>query len=215
MSMLSLSRPLALALGLSLAALTAQSAAAQNEDATVQGDAPTADGLSMGQDPNGVGSTYTRETFDSWEMRCVKTETGEDPCQLYQLLKDAEGTSVAEISLFSLPEGGKAAAGATVIVPLETLLTGGLRFGIDEATPKVYPFTFCTQIGCVSRVGFTAEEIESFKKGGKGVMTIVPAVAPDEQVKLDVSLAGFTAAYEAVVENNASLPKPAAADAQE
>ena len=68
----------------------------------------------------------------------------------------------------------QAAAGATIIVPLETLLTAGLRFGIDAAEPKVYPFTFCAQIGCVARIGFTADELASFKKGAKGVLTIVP-----------------------------------------
>ena len=44
-------------------------------------------------------------TFEAWEQRCVRTEDGADPCQLYQLLKDADGNSVAEISMFSLPEG--------------------------------------------------------------------------------------------------------------
>jgi len=77
---------------------------------------------------------------------------------------------VAEISMFALPEGGQAMAGATVIVPLETLLTGNLTIAIDGTPPKVYPFTFCTQIGCIARIGFTAEEIGQFKKGAKAVL---------------------------------------------
>ncbi len=172
-------------------------------------DAAKADDLSMGQQPaDGIGSTYTKASFEQWEQRCVKTADGKDPCQLYQLLKDAQGTSVAEINMFSLPEGSKAAAGATVIAPLETLLTGGLRFAIDTAEPKIYPFTFCAQIGCVARIGFTPEELAAFKKGAKGVMTIVPAVAPKETVVLEVSLKGFTAGFDAVKASNEALPKP-------
>lgn len=171
-------------------------------------DAAATDNLSMGQPPaDGVGSTYTKETFESWEQRCVKTADGNDPCQLYQLLKDAEGTAVAEINMFSLPEGGQAAAGATIVVPLETLLTAGMRFAIDTAEPKVYPFTFCAQIGCVARIGFTADELAAFKKGSKGVLTIVPAVSPKDTVVLDVSLKGFTAGYDAVKASNDALPK--------
>ncbi|AWB50303.1 invasion associated locus B family protein [Gemmobacter aquarius] len=172
-------------------------------------EAPASDpALSMGTPPaDGVGSTYSKAAFDAWEQRCVKTADGNDPCQLYQLLKDAEGTSVAEINMFSLPEGNQAAAGATIIVPLETLLTAGLRFGIDTAEPKVYPFTFCAQIGCVARVGFTAEELAAFKKGAKGVLTIVPAVAPKNTVTVDVSLKGFTAGFDAVKVSNEALPK--------
>lgn len=204
MSLFSLSRsvPLALAFGLlAVAPVSAQ----ETTDAPAEGAAAPADGLSMGQAPaDGPGSTYVKESFNAWELRCIRVETGTEPCQLYQLLKDGQGTSVAEIGLFSLPEGGEAAAGATIIVPLETLLTAGLRLGVDAAQPKIYPFTFCSQIGCVARVGFTAAEVDSFRKGNKAVLTIVPAVAPDQTVALDVSLAGFTAGFQAVEANRAA-----------
>jgi invasion protein IalB len=145
-----------------------------------------------------VGQGYLAATFDQWEQRCEKTEDGKDPCQLFQLLKDADGNAVSEFSMFALPAGGKAAAGATVVVPLETLLTASLTIQIDTAEPKLYPYTFCTQVGCVARVGFTAEEVEQFKKGAKATVTVVPAAAPEASVSLDVSLKGFTAGYEAV-----------------
>ena len=205
MSVFSLPRSTSLALALGLTVFGGNIALAQETtQAPAEGTAPATtaaadEDLSMGQAPaDGPGSTYVKEAFNDWELRCVRVETGAEPCQLYQLLKDAQGTSVAEVGLFSLPEGGEAAAGATIIVPLETLLTAGLRLGVDGAQPKVYPFTFCSQVGCVARVGFTAEEVEGFRKGSKAVMTIVPAVAPDQTVALDISLAGFTAGFEAV-----------------
>ena len=189
----------ALILSAGFAALPAS--AQDTTEAPAEGTAAADTGLSMGTTDapaDGVGSTYVKETFDSWELRCVKSGREADPCQLYQLLKDGSGNSVAEIGMFTLPEGGEAVAGATIIAPLETLLTAGLRLGVDDAQPKVYPFTFCSQVGCVARVGFTAEEVEGFKKGGKATLTIVPAAAPDKTVALEVSLKGFTAGYEAV-----------------
>lgn len=182
----------------------------------VVGDAPVDDGLSMGaevaspsvpltQETAEVNDTYLLKSIDAWELRCVKTADGSDPCQLYQLLKDIEGNAVAEFSLFALPEGGQAAAGATVIAPLETLLTANMRLAIDGAEPKIYPFTFCASLGCVARVGFTAAEVAQFQKGANAVMTIVPAGAPDQKVDLNISLKGFTAGYDAV---KATLPKP-------
>ena len=207
MSVYTFHRPLALALMLGMAAAlpaVAQETAAPAEGTAAPAPAPDT-GLSMGQAPaDGVGSTYVKESFEAWELRCVKTESGNDPCQLYQLLKDADGNSVAEIGMFTLPEGGQAVAGATIIAPLETLLTAGLRLGVDEAQPKAYPFTFCSPIGCVARVGFTAEEVAAFKAGGKAVMTIVPAAAPDKTVVLEVSLKGFTAGYDATAASNAA-----------
>jgi invasion protein IalB len=217
MSMTNLPCRLALSFGLILA-LGALPALAQETApaAPVVGDAATADGLNMGTDPNAapaamptketaeVNQTYVLANFDSWEQRCVKAADGSDPCQMYQLLKDKDGNNVAEISMFPLPKGGKAAAGATIIAPLETLLTANLQLSIDGSKAKIYPFTFCAQIGCVARVGFTGEEVTQFQKGNAAVITIVPAAAPDQKVELKVSLDSFSKAYEAV---QATMPK--------
>ena len=144
-----------------------------------------------------VGTPYIRDTFGDWSLRCLRAEEGQDdPCQLYQLLKDDAGNSVAEISMFPLPDGGRAAAGATIVVPLETLLTEQLQISVDGSATRRYPFTFCNRAGCVSRVGFTQEEVNQFKRGSKATMRMVPAAAPEEEVVLDISLSGFTAGYD-------------------
>lgn len=205
---------LALFMACTSGAAWAQDAAApapQTPDTTVTADAPSDAGLAMGTEVgaegqpaanDGVGSSYVEAKFEAWEQRCIRTEDGSDPCQLYQLLLDSENNAVAEFSMFNLPAGGQAAAGATVIVPLETLLTENLVMTVDSAAPKVYPFTFCSSIGCVARIGFTAAEVEQFKRGAKAVLTIVPVVAPDQKVNVDLSLKGFTAGYTAVSATN-------------
>jgi invasion protein IalB len=182
------------------------------EDAPAADNAPaadgnSADGLSTGtpvQTGPQVGQTYVAETFQDWEVRCVVADGGKDPCQLYQLLKDGNGNSVAEFSMFDLPPGGQAVAGATIITPLETLLTAELRMSVDGSQAKRYPYSFCSGVGCFSRVGFTAEEVEQFKKGASGQITIVAAAAPSDTVDLTVSLSGFTAGWNAVIAANAA-----------
>lgn len=166
------------------------------------------DTLSMGReaDPapaaDAIGSTYIAETFGDWEQRCIRTEDGADPCQLYQLLVDGDKNPVAEISVFGLPAGQQAAAGATLIVPLETLLTEELTMVVDSSKPRRYPFSWCSQIGCFARVGFTQAEVDGFKKGNLATISIVPVVAPDKRVSVNVSLIGFTAGYDAVNKAN-------------
>jgi invasion protein IalB len=202
-----------------IAALFALPLAAQTtEDAApAEADAPVASDLSLGQEVNsgGIGETYVAANFEEWQQRCVRTENGADPCQLYKLLKDTQGNSVAEFTVFGLPAGsnGPAVAGATFIAPLETLLTSGMRLQIDEGASKVYPFTFCSDIGCVVRLGFTVEEVAAMKKGANAVITIVPFVAPDQNVTLTVSLKGFTAGLEAVDVANAAADAAATAAA--
>ncbi|MFZ1470670.1 MAG: invasion associated locus B family protein [Paracoccaceae bacterium] len=198
---------LALSLGLALQAGAQETAPATDAPATIDGGAASTDGLVIGAEvgqPAGAGDSYTAATFEAWEQRCVKTDTGADPCQLYQLMKDEQGNAVAEFSLFSLPEGaqGPAVAGATFIAPLETLLTAGLTITVDTNKPRAYPFTFCANVGCVARIGFTAEEVAMLKKGAAAELMIVPFVAPDQKVVLKTSLKGFTAGFDAVTAAN-------------
>ncbi|SFG21763.1 Invasion protein IalB, involved in pathogenesis [Palleronia marisminoris] len=165
-------------------------------------EAPTAEaGVAAEDTPEeGPGSTYTAAEFGDWQQRCARAAEGTDPCQLYQLLQDGNGNSVAEISIFPLPAGQEAAAGATIVTPLETLLPAGITLTVDGGQPRRYPFEFCAAQGCIARVGFTNAEVAQFKQGANGNMVIRPAAAPDQQIELTISLSGFTAGYEAVQE---------------
>ena len=196
--------PALLLVGLALASpLAAQEATTETPAPTTPEQAAPADpaeGLDMGtpldDGVTAVGEAYTRETFDDWTMRCLKAAEGPDPCQLYQLLFDDQGNAVAEISMFPLPPGSRAAAGATIVAPLETLLTEQVVITVDGGTAKTYPFTFCNAGGCVSRVGFTAEDVAAFKAGSAAMLRIVPVAAPDQVVELKISLKGFTAGFD-------------------
>ncbi len=212
MSLLSFYRPVALALAFGMLPVSGIAVLAQ-ETSEAPAEAPAAEApAAEAPAADGPGTGYVRETFGAWELRCVRVAEGEEPCQLYQLLKDGDGNAVAEIGMFDMPDGGEAAAGATIVAPLETLLNAGLRLAVDAKDPKIYPFTFCSEVGCVARVGFTAAEVAAFKAGAKATLTIVPAVAPDKTVVLEMSLSGFTAGYDAVA---ASRPMVDAAPAQD
>jgi invasion protein IalB len=194
-----------------LAMVLAGPAAAQTADTPAdagQAAAPLPGGdLAIGEPvtgDDGIGEPYVGAEFGDWILRCVRTEDGNDPCQLYQLLADQEGNSVAEISVFPLPEGQQAAAGVTVITPLETLLTEQLMMRVDAAQPKRYPFTFCAAVGCVARIGLLPEEVDAFRRGNSAQVRIVPAAAPDQEVLLTVSLSGFTAGFQALVDGVAA-----------
>lgn len=187
---------------------TATDAAPETDTATDEtpatGETTEQTGLDMGSDSApgepGVGDAYTRESFGDWQLQCVKTENGEDPCQLYQLLTDEDDNPVAEFSMFRLPEGGQAVAGATVVVPLETALTEDLLLGVDGNKGKRYRFSFCTTIGCFARIGLTQADVDSLKRGAEASITITPWAAPDAKVRLTMSLIGFTAGFDEVTE---------------
>lgn len=187
-------------LAVMLAATPLTVAAQSGEAEAPAAEAPEADdtlstGTPLAPDGEAVGSAYLAEEHGDWQLRCIRAAEGEDPCQLYQLLTDQSGASVAEITVFVLPEGQPAVAGATVIVPLETLLIRQLTLSIDGGAARQYPFTFCTQQGCFSRIGLTEDDLAAFRRGNAAQIQIVPAAAPNQKVNVTASLSGFTAAY--------------------
>lgn len=161
-------------------------------------DAPAAAAPAADAEPQ-VGAYYTRETHGDWQLRCIKSPSGIDPCELFQLLTDTNDNPVAEAALIPI-NGDQVAAGLTITAPLETDLGAGVGFQIDAAEMKVYPFSVCVPIGCIARVGLPAAQVDSMRKGAKGKVVVLPygLEPPEGVVELSVSLSGFTAGYKAL-----------------
>jgi invasion protein IalB len=146
---------------------------------------------------------YVREEHGDWEIRCLEAPEGQpDPCQMYQRLSDQSGNPTADINVFDLPDGGEIAAGATILTPLQTLLTEQVTLSIDGGQPRRYPFSFCDEAGCYARLGLTADDVNRMRRGADGTVVVVPAQAPDQEARLTLSLTGFTAGYEAITVEN-------------
>lgn len=188
---------------------TTSDEAPATEEATSSDAAPsTADQLSTGtpvearmptKDEVVVGEEYLLDVSGDWQIRCAKTDEEFDPCQLYQLLENGEGP-FAEISIFPISDqNSKAVAGATIITPLDTMLPQGIVIAVDSADTRRYPYSFCSTVGCVGRIGLLAEDIAAYKKGNAATLQIVPAVAPDQTATATISLKGFTLGYDKLV----------------
>lgn len=161
--------------------------------ATADADAPAAPAA---RDPEGPGTYYAKTEHGDWTIRCIRAGQGKDPCEMYKLLTDEDDNAVAELTLVPL-ENGDVAAGATLVAPLETDLIEGLGFRVDQADFRGYPFSFCAPVGCVSRLGFTPEELAGMKRGRTATIQLLPFGGdPASPVQLPISLTGFTAAFD-------------------
>ncbi|MEI4233306.1 invasion associated locus B family protein [Roseovarius sp. D22-M7] len=179
------------------AAETAPDEAAQDEGARPDPVQGLDTGREVQQDEE---ESYIKETYEDWQIKCFRTGTEEDLCQMYQLLTEEGGNPVAEFSLYKLSNAGNVVAGATIAAPLGTLLTEEIKLSVDGGKAKSYAYSFCTMGGCFARIGLTQADVDALKRGVTATLEIVPAQAPDQTVQIDASLAGFTAAYEAASE---------------
>lgn len=137
-------------------------------------------------------------TNGSWQVMCNQVEDiATQNCEMYQLLLDPAGQPIAEIGIAVLPFGSEFSAGATVTTPLETFLPTGMGWRIGAAEEmRIEPFRVCTVIGCIIRMGLSAEEVDAMRAGTTATVTIAPFAAIDQPVEITVSLAGFTASFD-------------------
>jgi invasion protein IalB len=145
-----------------------------------------------------VGETYKKAEYGDWILRCIRTDSKKDPCELFQLLRDNSGSPVVEFIMLNFEPDSNVVAGANIMTPLETLLTSQLIVTVDGGISQSYPFAFCLKMGCVARIGLTQTDLKNYKNKKKAIITIVPANAPNNPQNLTLSLSGFTAGYDAL-----------------
>lgn len=127
-----------------------------------------------------------------WQIRCRSDNNG---CFMYQLAIDARDVPIAEMSIVPLQAEDGRVAGFTVVTPLRTLLPEGVALQIDNGRVQKYQFGWCTEAGCASRFAVREDGLNLFKRGNKVRLTVRSVEKPDAPVVLDVSLKGFTAAF--------------------
>ena len=160
--------------------------------------------LALAQSNDGIknelelGETYKKAEYGDWILRCIRTNSKKDPCELFQLLRDNSGSPVVEFTMLDFEPDSNVVAGANIMTPLQTLLTSQLVVTIDDGISQSYPFVFCLKIGCVARIGLTQTDLKNYKDKKNAVITIVPANAPNSPQNLTLSLSGFTAGYDAL-----------------
>ena len=143
---------------------------------------------------------YIKERFDNWTLKCIKPVNSIERCEANQIIFNQKQQPVAEISIIKLPKGQVAAAAATIIAPLETILSEGLVLAIQELEPKKYQFKFCNSLGCYSQIGLTDDEVEALKKKEKASIVLKHISSGDQQIVIPMSLNGFTKTFSNVIQ---------------
>lgn len=143
-----------------------------------------------------------------WEVGCLAQTTN---CEMQQVADDQQGNPVLLVRVLKLPSGSDAQALAILNTPLGTLLPAGLGFQIDSGEEATLPFEWCVQEGCVVRLGLRQPEIDAMKRGRAVRLTVRSIADADNPVELNLSLAGFTAAFDSLT----TPPAPPAPPAQQ
>lgn len=145
------------------------------------------------------GASSLSETHGDWAVQCrlqaIKDEAPKPLCSLSQQQQDNKGSRVLAVELQPTADG---ATGALVL-PFGLQLSKGVSLQIDEAKAgAAQPFSTCLPAGCIVPLNFGDAQLKALNSG-KALNLIAEAVSGDE-VKLSVSLEGFSAALNRVKE---------------
>jgi len=160
------------------------------------------------------GEAYIAEVFTDWELRCLTpAEEGQpERCEMFQLLLDEQDNPVAVMRVAApLTPTDEVVAAISIVTPIETLLTPGIRLRIDDGEPGGLPYTLCEPSGCLARLPINAATADAFKAGGEAFIEIFALVRSDlgeiggVPVALSASLRGFTAAFDAMLERHVAF----------
>jgi invasion protein IalB len=133
-----------------------------------------------------------RTTHGDWEIHCVM---GSDTCAMQQVGETADGQRAMLVTIQRLAgvtaEGKNVPAAITINTPLGVLIPYGVRVKIDDGNVAPVPLLRCVPESCVARAPLADEAVEMFKKGSKATVGFFL----QNEVLVDISLNGFTAAY--------------------
>lgn len=134
-----------------------------------------------------------KSTHGDWQVLCAPDESD---CYMYQVALNYRNQPVADFNIVRIDDDTPAKAGVTVLTPLGTLLTAGLVMQVDDHEPRQFPFVWCDGAGCFSRFAFDEEFLSDLKAGDQGLVSLRSMSNPAQEIILNLSLDGFTAAFD-------------------
>lgn len=143
------------------------------------------------------GASSSNESHGDWTVSC-RMQGAAKQCVLSQALGAADtGERVLAVEL-AMPAANRSEG--MLLVPFGLRLAEGVQLKVDGAQlGNARPFLTCVATGCLVPLAFDEPTLAAMRVGKILNVTATRADTP-EPVALDVSLAGFTAAVNRVIE---------------
>jgi len=136
------------------------------------------------------------EQFDDWFVICNLPAGGVRECTITQPVPNPLGTLAVRINIWPITDSNLFAAAAAIVTPLGTNLETGIELAVDSNSPRRYGFKYCVPDGCLARIGLLRTELNSMKAGSVWKMVLFELDDASTPIQFDLSLSGFTAAFE-------------------
>jgi invasion protein IalB len=133
-----------------------------------------------------------RAPENNWLKVCDELDDGRQACIMRQVVTRS-GVFTGSFLLRDDP-GQESRLLAVAAVPLGVLLPFGLTWQIDGGKPVRVPYMLCDPQSCAAQLVINEAYVQSLKRGG--TLTLTAKNRQNEDVAVEITLAGFTAVYD-------------------
>ena len=140
-----------------------------------------------------------------WAKICNKNPNNEQQklCLTMQEVKAETGQFIASAAVREMTGVDKRSF--VVAVPPGMMIQPGLTVKVDDGSDTKIPFGICLPNACYGELEVKPDFVDSLKKGGQLVITVMNAQA--KPVSFPITLAGFTKAYDSEGLDPAAMAK--------
>lgn len=140
-----------------------------------------------------AGPAAAQDDDNPWVKICNTDPNAQKEVFLItQELRTDSGQFLASIAIRETP--GEQRRSLLASVPVGMLLQSGVQLQVDGAQPQTARYTICFPNACYAELAIDGSYINKLKAGGKLQITTMNQQA--RPVRFDMTLIGFTAAYE-------------------
>jgi invasion protein IalB len=132
------------------------------------------------------------DAVKAWAKFCDKQPNGHTVCIVRKLT--FHDTSIIASFVLRIDQAKGVPTLAVAAVPVGVLLKPGLRWQVDNGKPQTLPYWRCTPQTCESEQLASPAFINQLRKGNK--LTLVAKDVNNKDLPVDISLVGFSAAYD-------------------
>ena len=137
-----------------------------------------------------------------WYKLCSK-QADNDFCNVqFQVLSNTTGMLLTSINLVSV-EGKDNRKMLQIAVPTRRNIFSGISLKIDDKQISTLPYALCFEDRCMAEIPLEDKLVRAFKSGGNLIVTSVNF--QNKPNPIEITLSGFTAAYDGPSLNNDEL----------
>jgi invasion protein IalB len=153
--------------------------------------------LAQEAQPTATASTAKPEKYKDWDLFCPKPVAANAPqvCEIRTVILSDKGQRLGALVVAAQVGGGPDVI-ASALLPLGVDLSQQPSLAVGSGSPIELQYLRCLQRGCEAMTQLTAEQQAALRAGSSAKVAV--GVGPGKKATFDFSLAGFSAAHDAL-----------------